>query len=223
MSLNELPLGSNAFYSGYVIDAMRKIIAALQVSVDGFIEGPNGEMDWLMTKDEEVWKEVFEMLDHIDTLILGGKMYPGYEQYWMSVLANPKDPLPEDGSFASKDQIAYAAFADKTPHFVLSKTLDKVAWKTTQIIRQVDEIRELKKKRGKDIYAVGGATLISSLMDLGLIDELQFRVNPVILGGGKALFKDLQQRHSLKLVAAKSLKSGMVSLTYVTQPKNVIA
>ena len=131
--------------------------------------------------------------------------------------------MPEESSFASKDQIAYAAFADKTPHFVLSKTLDKVAWKTTQIIRHVDEIRDLKKKRGKDIYAVGGATLISTLMNLGLIDELQIRINPVILGGGKALFKDLQQRHSLKLVEAKSLKSGMVSLTYVTQPKNVIA
>ena len=118
---------------------MRKIIVALQVSVDGFIEGPNGEMDWLMTTDEEVWKEEFEMLDHIDTLILGRKIYPVTRRYWMSVLANPNDPLPENGSFASKYHIAYAAFADKTPHFVLSKTLDKVAWKNTQIIRQVDE------------------------------------------------------------------------------------
>jgi len=205
------------------MDAMRKIIAALQVSVDGFIEGPNGEMDWVMTNDEEEWKEVFEMLDNIDTLILGRKMYPAYEQHWMSVLTNPNDQLPENSSIASKDEVAYAAFADKTPHFVLSKTLDKVAWKTTQIIRQVDEIRDLKKKCGKDIYAVGGATLISSLMNLGLIDELHLRVNPVILGGGKALFKDLNQRHSLKLSAAKSLKSGMVSLIYLTQPKNVFA
>jgi dihydrofolate reductase len=202
---------------------MRKIIAALQVSVDGFIEGPNGEMDWLMTTDEEMWKELFEMLDHIDTLILGRKMYPLYEQYWKSVLANPNDPLHENGSFASKDHVAYAAFADKTPHFVLSKTLDKVAWKNTQIIREVDEIKDLKNKRGKDIYAVGGATLISSLMNLGLIDELQLRVNPVILGGGKALFKGFKDRHSLKLLSAKSLKSGIVSLTYVTQSKNVIA
>ena len=193
------------------------------MSVDGFIEGPNGEMDWLTTTDEEIWKEEFEMLDHIDTLILGRKMYPDYAQYWMSILANPNDPLPENGSFASKYHIAYAAFADKTPHFVLSKTLDKVAWKNTQIIRQVDEIRELKKMRGKDIYAVGGATLVSSLMNLGLIDELQLRVNPIILGGGKALFKDLKQRRSLKLVAAKSLRSGMVNLIYATQPMNVSA
>lgn len=60
----------------------RKIIAALQVSVDGFIEGPNGEMDWAMMEDEETWRDVFEMLSHVDTFILGRKMYPGYEQYW---------------------------------------------------------------------------------------------------------------------------------------------
>jgi hypothetical protein len=78
-------------------------------------------MDWIMTKDEAAWKELFEMLDHIDSLILGCKMYPVYERYWMSVLANPNDPLPENGSLASMDQIAYAAFADKTPHFSLSK------------------------------------------------------------------------------------------------------
>jgi dihydrofolate reductase len=67
----------------------RKIIAALQVSVDGFIEGPNGEMDWAMMEDEETWRDVFEMLSHVDTFILGRKMYPGYEQYWLAVLADP--------------------------------------------------------------------------------------------------------------------------------------
>ena len=82
-----------------------------------------------------------------------------------------------------------------------------VAWRATQIIRQVDEIRDLKKP-GQSIYAVGGATLISSLMNPGLIDELQLRVNPVILGGGKALFKDLKQRQYLKLVTAKSLSQA---------------
>jgi dihydrofolate reductase len=66
----------------------RKIIAALQVSVDGFIEGPNGEMDWAMAEDEETWRDVFETLSHADTFILGRKMYAGYEQYWLAVLAN---------------------------------------------------------------------------------------------------------------------------------------
>ena len=195
----------------------RKIIAALQVSVDGSIEGPNGEMDWAMAEDEDSWKDIFEMLSHIDTLILGRRMYPGYEQYWLAVLANPNGVLPFSGRVASKNEIDYARFADRTPHIVLSKTLDKVSWKTTRIVRDVEEIRRLKQQSGKDIYAVGGATLVSSLMNLGLIDEIQLLVNPLILGGGKALFKDVKDRQTLKLVQAKPLKSGKVSLIYSTQ------
>jgi len=199
----------------------RKIIAALQVSVDGSIEGPNGEMDWATAEDEDSWKDIFEMLSHIDTLILGRRMYPGYEQYWLAVLANPDGVLPFSGRVASKNEIDYARFADRTPHIVLSKTLDKVSWKTTRIVRDVEEIRRLKQQSGKDIYAVGGATLVSSLMNLGLIDEIQLLVNPLILGGGKALFKDVKDRQTLKLVQAKPLKSGKVSLIYSTQSENI--
>lgn len=193
---------------------MRKIIAALQVSVDGFIEGPNGELDWAMAEDEETWREDFEMLSHVDTFILGRGMYPAYEQYWLAVLANPGEILPFSGRVASKNEIAYARLADKTPHIVISRTLDNVSWKTTQIVRDVEEIRRLKQQPGKDIHAVGGATLVSSLMNLGLIDELRLLVNPLILGRGKALFKDVEERHALKLVRAKPLNSGKVSLTY---------
>jgi dihydrofolate reductase len=199
----------------------RKIIAALQVSVDGFIEGPNGEMGWAMEEDEDTWKDVFEMLTHVDTFILGRKMYPGYEQYWLAVLTNPSGILPFSGRTPSKNEIAYAHLADKTPHIVLSKTLDQVAWKTTRIVRDVEEIRRLKLQPGKDVYAVGGATLVSSLMNHGLIDEVQLLVNPIILGGGKALFKDVNDRQMLKLVRAKPLKSGKVSLIYTTQSEKI--
>lgn len=85
----------------------------------------------------------------------------------------------------------------------------------------MEEIRRLKQQSGKDIYAVGGATLVSSLMNLCLIDEIQLLVNPLILGGGKALFKDVKDRQTLKLVQAKPLKSGKVSLIYSTQSENI--
>jgi dihydrofolate reductase len=187
--------------------------------MDGFIEGPNGELDWAMMEDEETWKDVFEMLTHVDTFILGRKMYPGYEQYWLAVLANPDGILPFSGRTATRNEIAYARLADKTPHIVISRTLDNVAWKTTRIVRDVEEIRKLKQQQpGKDIHVVGGATLVSSLMNLGLIDELKLLVNPLILGGGKALFKDVKERHVLKLVQAKAFKSSKVSMTYITQP-----
>jgi dihydrofolate reductase len=188
---------------------MIKIIAALQTSVDGFIEGPNGEPDWAMAEDEETWKDLDETLSSVDTFILGRGMYPAYEQYWLSLLANP--------SGGTENEYAYARRADSIPHIVLSKTLDKVAWKTTRIVRDVEEIEKMKKQPGKGMLALGGATLISSLMNLGLVDEVHLMVNPLILGGGKALFKDVKERHTLKLIRAKPLKSGKVSLTYSTQ------
>ena len=196
---------------------MRKVIAALQVSVDSFIEGPNGELDWAIAEDEETWRDVFAMLESVDTCILGRVMYPLYKQYWLAVLENPTGSLPLSGKPATKNEIAYARWADKTPHIVLSKTLDTVAWETTRIVRDVEEIRKLKHQPGRDMYVVGGATLVGSLMNAGLIDEVQLMVNPLILGGGKALFKDVKERKSLKLVRTKPLKSSKVRLIYSTR------
>jgi dihydrofolate reductase len=189
---------------------MRKLIAALQMSVDGLIEGPNGEVDWI-----GAWEDSFDLLPQIDTCILGGRMYPGYEQYWLAILADPKGVLPSTGMVASEGEVAYAQFADRTPHIVLSTTLDKVAWDTTRIVRDVEEIRRMKQQPGKDMYVVGGATLVSSLMNLGLIDELRLTVHPLVLGGGTALFKDVKERHALKLVRTKPLMdSGRISVIY---------
>jgi dihydrofolate reductase len=190
---------------------MRKIIAAMVLSLDGFIEGPNGELDWV-----ESWEDPFDLLPQIGTCILGRGMYPGYEQYWRAILANPEGILPFTGKVASKGEIAYAHFADKTPHIVLSKTLNEVTWKNTRIVRDLEEIRKLKQQPGKDMHAVGGATLVSSLMNAGLIDEFRLIIHPIVLGGGKALFKDVKERHALKLLEAKPLTSGMVCLTYST-------
>jgi dihydrofolate reductase len=190
---------------------MRKIIAALVVSVDGFIEGPNGELDWV-----DSWEDPFDLLPQIDTCILGGRMYPGYEQYWGAILANPKGILPFTNRVAHKGEVEYAQFAGRTPHVVLSRTLDKVAWKNTRIVRDVEEIRALKQQSGKDMHAVGGATLVCSLMNARLIDELRLVVHPIVLGGGKALFEDVTERHALKFLGAKPLQSGQVRLTYTT-------
>jgi dihydrofolate reductase len=117
---------------------------------------------------------------------------------------------------ATKNEIKYAGWADKTPHIVVSKTLDKAAWNTSRIVRDIEEIRKLKQQRGKNMHVVGGATLVGSLMNAGLIDEVQLMINPLVLGGGKALFKDVKERQALKFVKAKPLESGRVTLTYST-------
>ena len=188
---------------------MRKLIAAFRVSLDGFVEGPNGANDWVDT-----WEDTFDLRPQIDAMVLGGGMYPGYEQYWSAVHADPQGALPFTGRRASAGEVEYARFAHATPHFVLSTTLDTVSWKTTRIVRDVEDIRAMKEHRGKDIYAVGGPTLVSSLMNRGIVDELRLDVHPIVLGGGKALFNDVKDRHSVQLLEARPLGSGQVRLTY---------
>ena len=187
----------------------RGIIAAMQVSVDGLIEGPNGEVDWVGS-----WDDSFGLLSQIDTCVLGGGMYPGYEEYWLSILANPEGVLALTGKVPTEDEIAYARFADRTPHVVLSSTLGEVRWRTTRVVRDVEAIRRLKQQPGKDIYAVGGATFISSLMNLGLVDELRLTLRPIVLGRGKPLFKDVAERHALALVRAEQREGEKVGLIY---------
>ncbi|MCI0443921.1 dihydrofolate reductase family protein [bacterium] len=188
---------------------MRKIIAAFRVSLDGFIQGPNGEAHWVDT-----WDDLFDLIPQVDTCLLGGGMYPGYEQYWTAILTDPNGVLPFTGKVPSKNEITYSKFAAETPHIVLSGTLKNVAWKTGRIVRDVEDIRKMKGQSGKDIYAVGGPTLVSNLINVGLIDELRLAVHPIILGGGKALFKDITERHLLKLIEAKPFKSDLVKLIY---------
>ena len=131
--------------------------------------------------------------------------------------ADPHSALPFTGEPASPAAVEYARFAQATPHVVLSTTLDNVSWETTRIIRDVEDIRAMKEEPGKDIHAVGGATLVSSLMNEGAIDEVRLVVQPIILGRGKALFKDVEDRHPLQLLEAKTLGSGQVRLTYACQ------
>jgi dihydrofolate reductase len=188
---------------------MRRIIAALQLSLDGHIEGPRGELDWVAS-----WEDPFDLLPQIDTCILGGRMYPGYEQYWSAVLADPEGVLPFTGKAPTRGEIEYARFARATPHVVLSTTLDRVAWDNTRIVRDVAEIRAMKERPGRDMHAVGGAALVSSLVRLGLVDELRLVVQPVILGEGKPLFERVRERHALTLLEARPLGSGAVRLTY---------
>jgi dihydrofolate reductase len=188
---------------------MRKIIAALQVSLDGFIEGPNEELDWVNS-----WEDPFDIVGKVDAFILGARMYPGYEQYWQAVLDNPRGTLPFTGRPATQGEIEYAEFAGRTPHIVLSNTLQTVSWKNTRIVRDIGDLRRLKETPGGDMHAVGGATLVSSLMNAGLVDEIRLVVQPIVLGGGKALFKDVKERQALTLLTAKPMEAGAVSLSY---------
>ncbi|MGH8079059.1 MAG: dihydrofolate reductase family protein [Lysobacter sp.] len=188
---------------------MRKIIAALQVSLDGYIEGPHGELDWI-----DSWEDRFGLLDRVDTFVLGGAMYPGYEAYWSAIQADPTGVLPFVGRPALRYEIDYARIAASTPHVVLSRTLSSVGWPHTRIVREVDALRRLKDEAGRDIHAVGGGAFVVSLLNAGLVDELCLVVHPVLLGAGKPLFQGLSARHSLRLLETLQLDGGLARLTY---------
>jgi dihydrofolate reductase len=189
----------------------RTMIAALQVSLDGFTQGPNGEKDWA-----DSWASAIELIPDVDTFVLGARMYPDYGEYWESIYANPDRVPPFQDQLPSKGEIAYARSAAATPHVVLSTTLTSVSWPAAQIIRDVTELRALKSRPGKNMYVVGGATLVANLLNEGLIDELRLIVHPIVLGNGQALFGGVNKRLSLDLVEAKSTGSGRVILTYRT-------
>jgi dihydrofolate reductase len=189
----------------------RTMIAALQVSLDGFIQGPKGEVDWV-----DSWADAVDLIPEVDTFVLGGGMYPGYGAYWESIYADPKSVLPDHSRVPSNSEIAYARLAARTPHVVVSTTLNSVSWPTARIIRDVAELRTLKDQTGKNMYVVGGAALVASLLNEDLIDELRLIVHPILLGDGKALFKGVKKRRSLDLVRAESTGSGRVTLTYRT-------
>lgn len=195
-------------------ESKRKMISAMQISLDGFVEDSDGKTDWV-----ESWADAIQLIDDVDMFLLGGRMFPGYGEYWGSIYADPKriPPNPEvpsqEGRLPSDSEIAYARLAAKTPHVVLSTTLKSVSWPEAKIVRELAELRTLKNTPGKNTYVVGGAGLVASLMDADLVNELRLIVHPVVLGSGKPLFKGIR-RHSLQFVHSQPGKSGQVILTY---------
>jgi dihydrofolate reductase len=187
---------------------VRKLIAAMKTSVDGKIEGPEGYADWV-----EAWSEDYGLTAHVDACVLGGRMYPGYEQYWTTIQNEPDKPHPMSDRVPTPAEVEWARFAARTPHYVLSRTLTSAQWPSTSFVRGLDEIAALKQRPGKDIYLMGGAEITASLVDAGLVDELRLIAYPLIAGDGKALFT-MTERRPLELRKVEQLSDGRVSLIY---------
>ncbi|WP_244496824.1 MULTISPECIES: dihydrofolate reductase family protein [unclassified Ensifer] len=188
---------------------MRKVVAGMQMSIDGLIDGPDGYTDWV-----DSWSDTFDLLPEIDACVLGNGMYSGYEQYWSAIKRDPHAPLEFTGQLPTPEEIEYADFALGTPHYVLSKTCSDVEWENARIVRDVSEIETLRQAPGRTIYVVGGARTVSSLMDHGLIAELRLTIHPLVVGKGKALFDTVAERHHVQLDNVKRLDGGKVCLVY---------
>jgi dihydrofolate reductase len=190
---------------------MRKVILFMHASLDGFVAGPNGEMDWIIY-DEELQNYATEVHRTVDTVLYGRMTYQMMAGFWSN--------LPES-LLGSKYHVEHARWLENATKIAFSKSLDQVEWKNSRLVKEniAEEISTLKQQSGKDMIIIGSARFAQSLMRLGLIDEYRINVNPVVLGGGIPLFKDVANRIHLKLEKANTFNTGVVGLVYQTVTK----
>jgi dihydrofolate reductase len=182
---------------------MKKLKLQMQLSVNGFVCGPNGEMDWMTWNwDDELKKYVNDLTDTIDTILLGRKTAEGFIPYWANAVKNKED---ENHAFAPKMVDA--------PKVVFTKTLRESPWGNTTLAKDdiVKDVTKLKEQPGKDMIAYGGAGFVSELIRHDLIDELHLFINPAAIPEGMAIFKE---RKNLELVKATPFSCGIVVLQY---------
>ncbi|NIJ52874.1 dihydrofolate reductase family protein [Dyadobacter arcticus] len=179
---------------------MRKLKLQVQMTVDGFIAGPNGEMDWVsMNWDDQLKNYVGDLTTPVDCIVLGRKLAEGFIPYWA---ANPE----QDG----------ADIFNGSHKVVFTKTLEKSDWENTVLAKGdiVEEITKLKEQDGGDIIAYGGAHFVSALIKNGLIDEYHLFFNPAAIGEGLPIFKELNSKKDLTLVKSNAFDCGIVVMHY---------
>jgi dihydrofolate reductase len=185
---------------------MRRIIAFDLVTVDGFFAGPTGEIDW-HNYDDEMGTYSLEQMKSLGALIFGKTTYELMASYW---------PTPD----GVKGEPVVAGIMNSIPKMVFSKTLQEVKdgplWKNVRVLHEIkpEEIIKMKEQEGGDIAIFGSGTIVQQLTNLGLIDEYRLVVNPLILGNGKPLLKEIKDKLKLKLVSTRVFRNGNVLLCY---------
>ncbi|MBX3013714.1 MAG: dihydrofolate reductase [Caldilineaceae bacterium] len=184
---------------------MRKLVAFLHMSLDGFAAGPHGELDWI-AYDEELEKYAEGIVNSVGTALYGRVTYQMME-FWRTVPSNPD---------SSEHERNHAAWIEAIPKVVVSTTLASVDWHNTTIIKAdlVAAIQALKAQPGQAIVIFGSPSLTQTLAQLNLIDEYQLTVSPVLLGKGAPFFAPLAEKQALQLVSSQVLRSGALGLHY---------
>jgi dihydrofolate reductase len=185
---------------------MRKIVSFMHTSLDNFVAGPNGEMDWIKV-DDAMFDFASKRTSESDLALYGRKTFDMMEAYW---------PTAADQPNPSKHDIEHSAWYKQVNKVVLSKTLKgKTIPKTTIVSENIaQEILKLKKTNGKEIIIFGSPSVSHLLVKENLVDELWLFVNPILLGNGIPMFKGIQERKNLKLVSSHVLDSGVICLHY---------
>lgn len=184
---------------------MRKLKLQVQISVDGFVAGPYGEMDWLVWDWDEALKQyVSALTEPVDTIILGRKLAEGFIPHWTAQLDDPETADDSARKFV------------ETPKVVFTHTLHDSQWANTRLAKGdlVEEITRIKNQDGGDIFAYGGGSFVTSLIGEGLIDEYHLFVNPVLLGDGMTIFTEARYKQDLVLMQSIPFACGIVLLHY---------
>jgi len=186
---------------------MRKLKLQIQMTIDGFVAGPNGELDWMWIsgeRDEPVFVKVIELADSCDTILLGRKMTRGFIDYWENVADNIPD--------SQEQPLAQRMVSMRK--IVFSHTLNAISGRNLEVVNAdlATAVQALKNESGKDIMVYGGASFVSSLITLNLIDEYYLFRNPVAIGDGLSIFKE---RKPLKLESSIAYKSGKTVNKYL--------
>lgn len=181
---------------------MRKLFSFNMVTLDGFFEGPNHDIGWHHV-DDEFNQFAIEQTSNIGTILFGRVTYELMASYWPTSAAIIDDPVIAD-------------LMNSLPKIVFSRTLQKAEWNNTRLVKDhiAEEITKLKGQSGKDLAIFGSANLLSSLIQMDLIDEHRIMVNPVVLGSGTPLFQGIKEKLELKLLRTKAFASGNVLLYY---------
>ncbi|MEJ2880947.1 dihydrofolate reductase family protein [Pedobacter sp. GR22-6] len=185
---------------------MRKLIAFMHMSLDGFVTGPNGEMDWIKV-DEEIFDHVGKRISKGDIALYGRSTFQMMENYW---------PTAGEKPTASKHDIEHSKWYMGVHKVVLSKTISSAGLINAEIISDnlTERIEQIKKQPGEDILIFGSPTATHSLMQLNLIDGYWLFVNPIIIGQGVALFTDIKDKIKLDLLSTRQFTSGVTELNY---------
>jgi dihydrofolate reductase len=181
---------------------MRKLFSFNMVTLDGFFEGPNHDISWHHV-DDEFNQFAIEQTSNIGTILFGRVTYELMASYWPTSAAIIDDPIIAD-------------LMNNLPKIVFSRTLQKAEWNNTRLVKDhiAEEITRLKGQSGKDLAIFGSANLLSSLIQMDLIDEHRILVNPVVLGSGTPLFQGIKEKLEVKLLKTKIFASGNVLLYY---------
>jgi dihydrofolate reductase len=187
---------------------MRKIISFMHISLDGFVAGLNGEMDWIKV-DEEIFDYVGKRISESDTALYGRVTYQMMEDYW---------PEAGDKPTASRHDIEHSKWYKNVSKVVLSKTMKETGQNNTTIINDnlTEMINEIKQQAGSEILLFGSPSATHSLIQLNLIDGFWLFVNPIILGQGIPLFADIRDKIKLKLLTTRQFTSGVTELNYIS-------